>query len=466
MGIGVDLIMGQAIQTAGDTGRLSRFTVMTDSRKPVMNGLFVPLVGEHFNGHRYLKQAIENGAAASLWMEREPRPTDIPADFPLFFVGDTLEALQGIAKSYLYRCRPKVVAITGSNGKTTTKDMVYGILRKTFRTYKTRGNLNNHIGMPLTILSMPEDTEVLVLEMGMNHFGELTFLSQLAKPDIAIITNIGESHIEFLGSRQGIARAKLEITNGLRRGGTLIIDGDEPLLSNIHTKAFRIVSCGYSDDCDWEITEVKERADGYRFSLNHGENVYTVPVLGRHNVKNAVYSLAAARILNVSRPSIEEGLSHLSLTQMRFEKVRGLNGSLLINDCYNASPTSMRASLETLKTLGGFEKRVAVVGDMYELGRDEERLHNSVARVLTPPLTHVVTIGKKGAWIVEPLQTSEKDRALSVRSFSAKEDALPYLKMLLDDRTVMLFKASRLLQLEELVKVLSGSPLPQKLSSD
>lgn len=466
MSIGVDLIKGQAIQTKGDTGGLNSLSVMTDSRERIKNGLFVPLIGEHFNGHRYLRQAIENGAAASLWMEREPLPTDIPADFPLFLVGDTLEALQSIAKSYLRQCRPKVIAITGSNGKTTTKDMVYSILHQAFRTFKTQGNLNNHIGMPLTILSMPEDTEVLVLEMGMNHFGELTFLSQLAKPDIAIITNIGESHIEFLGSREGIAKAKLEITNGLRRGGTLIVDGDEPLLSNIHTKAFRIVSCGYSENSDWKITDVKERVDGYRFSLNHGENVFTVPALGRHNVKNAVFSLAAARTLDMDHQLIREGLNHLTLTRMRFEKVAGLNGALLINDCYNASPTSMKASLETLKALDGFEKRVAVLGDMYELGSNEEQLHRSVAEVLTSPLTHVITIGEKGAWIAGPLRENGKYGTLSVRTFLTKEDALPYLKTLLDDRTVMLFKASRLLQLESLIEVLSVSPMSQKLPSD
>lgn len=459
MSIGMDLIKGQAIQTAGDPEELSRLSVMIDSRKSVENGLFVPLIGEHFNGHRFIKQAIENGAAASLWLEREPLPSDLPPKFPLFLVGDTLEALQSIAKSYLYQCHPKVIAITGSNGKTTTKDMVFSTLRGAFRTYQTQGNLNNHIGVPLTILSMPEDTEVLILEMGMNHFGELTFLSQLAKPDIAIITNIGESHVEFLGSRKGIAKAKLEIINGLKRNGTLIVDGDEPLLSNIHTKAFRIIRCGYGEDNDWRITDLKESAEGYRFSMNHEDDEYAVPVLGRHNVKNAVYSLAAARILGVNRKVIKEGLKNLSLTKMRFEKVRGLNGSLLINDCYNASPTSMKASLETVKALPGFEKRVAVLGDMYELGSDEEQLHRSVAEVLAPPLTHVVTIGRKGAWIAGPLRENEKNGTLVVRSFSAKEDALPYLKTLLDGRTVMLFKASRLLQLEKLVEALSLKPV-------
>ncbi|MDF2909226.1 MAG: UDP-N-acetylmuramoyl-tripeptide--D-alanyl-D-alanine ligase, partial [Sporolactobacillus laevolacticus] len=404
MSIGVDIVRGQAIQTIGDAGHLDRLNLMPDSRKIVADGLFVPLVGEHFNGHHYLEQAIEHGAVAAIWMEREPLPEHLPQGFPLFFVRDTLSAIQSMAKSYLNQTRPKIIAVTGSNGKTTTKDMLYGILHQSFRTYKTQGNFNNHIGVPLTILSMPKDTEVLVLEMGMNHFGELTFLSQMAKPDIAIITNIGESHIEYLGSREGIARAKLEIVNGLRKRGTLILDGDEPLLADIQTYAFQIVRCGFSNGNNWRITDIVESVSGSSFSLNKQKETFNVPVLGRHNVKNAVLSFAAARILGMDMEKIQIGLEKLSLTKLRFERVDGLNGSVLINDCYNASPTSMKASLETLKTLPGFKKRIAVLGDMYELGKNEEALHKSVAAALGAPLTHVVTIGEKGAWIADGLR--------------------------------------------------------------
>ncbi|MFX3618380.1 MAG: UDP-N-acetylmuramoyl-tripeptide--D-alanyl-D-alanine ligase [Sporolactobacillus sp.] len=455
MSIGVDIVRGQAVQIVGRPVALEQLNIMTDSRKIMVNGLFVPLIGEKFDGHQYLMEAIENGAIAALWMEREPLPESLPENFPLFLVNDTLRALQSMAKAYLNQCCPKVIAITGSNGKTTTKDMVYGMVSRMFKAYKTQGNLNNHIGVPLTILSMPSDTQVLVLEMGMNHFGELTFLSQLAKPDIAIITNIGESHIEFLGNREGIAKAKLEITNGLKKHGSLIIDGDEPLLSQVHTNAFQIIRCGYGADNDWRITDVKEGTDGYQFSLNHGQNVYTVPTLGLHNVKNAVYSLTASRLLNISPQSIMEGLEHLSLTKMRFEKVAGMNGSLLINDCYNASPTSMKASLATLKALPGFEKRVAVLGDMYELGTQEKELHRSVADVIQAPLTHLITIGGKGAWIAEPLLEQAGSNRLTIRSFQNKMDARSYLASLLDEQTVMLFKASRLLALEDLVNDLS-----------
>ncbi|MCO7174615.1 UDP-N-acetylmuramoyl-tripeptide--D-alanyl-D-alanine ligase [Sporolactobacillus kofuensis] len=450
MSIGVDIVRGQAIQMIGNSAHINRLNIMTDSRKPVEKGLFVPLVGDHFNGHQFLNQAIEHGAVAAIWMEREPVPEDLPEDFPLFFVRDSLSALQSMAKSYLNQICPKIIAVTGSNGKTTTKDMLYGILHQSFKTYKTQGNYNNHLGVPITVLSMPQDTEVLVVEMGMNHFGELTSLSQMVKPDIAIITNIGESHIEYLGSREGIAKAKLEIVNGLKKRGTLILDGDEPLLSNIQTYAFQIVRCGFGNQNNWRITDVVESVSGSQFSLNKQEEHYHVPVLGRHNVKNAVLSVTAARILGMDMERIREGLEQLKLTKLRFEKVSGIHGSVLINDCYNASPTSMKASLETLKTLPGFNRRVAVLGDMYELGSNEEDLHKSVADVLNAPLTHLVTIGSKGAWIADGIREKGDDQKIEVRSFATKNEAEPYLASLLNDQTVMLFKASRLLELEKL----------------
>ncbi|WKB34914.1 UDP-N-acetylmuramoyl-tripeptide--D-alanyl-D-alanine ligase [Terrilactibacillus sp. S3-3] len=268
-----------------------------------------------------------------------------------------------------------------------------------------------------------------------------------------MITNIGESHIEYLGSREGIAKAKLEIVSGLKDGGALIIDGDEPLLAHVHSKVFHILSCGYNEGADLQITDVHERMDGYTFSLNHESGAYRVPVLGRHNVKNAVYSIAVGEQLGLSTAKIKEGIEQLKLTKMRFELVDGQNGSLLINDCYNASPTSMKAALETLKTLPPrFERRIAVLGDMYELGRDEEMLHKQVADAIGAPITHIVTIGSKGKWIADALRLAGS--GLMIHSFETKATALPFLRTLLDDKTVMLFKASRLLELEKLVEEL------------
>ena len=204
--------------------------IMTDSRERVDNGLFIPIIGERFDAHQFIEQAIENGAVAALWDRKKEIPSTIPESFVFFFVDDTAQALQQLAKKYRQDVNPIVIGITGSNGKTTTKDLVSSVLATKYRTHRTVGNFNNEIGMPLTILQMKDDTEVLVVEMGMSDFGEIDRLTNIAQPDYAIITNIGESHIEHLGSREGIAKAKLEITNGLKRDGKLLIDGDEKLL--------------------------------------------------------------------------------------------------------------------------------------------------------------------------------------------------------------------------------------------
>ncbi|MEN2454321.1 UDP-N-acetylmuramoyl-tripeptide--D-alanyl-D-alanine ligase, partial [Bacillus sp. JR_15] len=199
-------------------GRLIK-GVSTDSRKLAKGQLFIPLAGERFNGHVFAEQAFQEGVAAVLWNRSEPNP---PEGKPVILVDDTLEALQKLAKAYRNQLDVKVVGVTGSNGKTTTKDMIHAVLGTEYKVHKTEGNYNNHIGLPLTILAMPEDTEVAILEMGMSAKGEIDFLTRLARPDIAVITNIGESHLLELGSREGIAEAKLEIVNGLSKEGTLI----------------------------------------------------------------------------------------------------------------------------------------------------------------------------------------------------------------------------------------------------
>src|SRR5690625_3399660 len=199
-------------------------TVCTDSRVKMNNSLFIPIIGDNFDGHDFIQQAIHNGAIAAFWDKEIDLPSSIPTYFPIFYVSDTTIALQELASFYRDKVDPIVIGITGSNGKTTTKDIVASVMSTTYETHYTKGNLNNHIGLPLTILSMSRATEVLVLEMGMNDFGEIDLLSKIAKPDYAIITNIGESHIEFLGTREGITQAKLEVLNGMKNNGMLIID--------------------------------------------------------------------------------------------------------------------------------------------------------------------------------------------------------------------------------------------------
>lgn len=423
--------------------------ITTDSRKKVNKGLFVPIVGDQFDGHDFIRDAINNGAIAGLWQEHKEVPTFIPNDFPLFFVKDTIEGLQKLAKFYLQKIKPVVIGITGSNGKTTTKDLVYSVLQKKYKTHKTQGNFNNHIGLPLTILSSPENTEVIILEMGMSNFGEISLLSELSNPDYAIITNIGESHIEFLGSRAGIAKAKLEITGGMKPNGKIIVDGDEPLLSSIE-KGLSVIRCGFNTGNDLLISNVKFEDDHHCFLVN--ENQFELSLLGRHNVKNASYAIALAMELAVPMEDIKEGLKKIEVTGMRLERMIGKNGALIINDAYNSSPTSMKAAIDTVKDYHQYDRKVLVLGDMYELGPNEEELHRSVADVINKPITDVIAIGEKGKWIADEIRNREIP--VHVYSFLRKEEALPFIIEILSPEAVLLFKASRGAKLESLINEL------------
>src|SRR5690625_1426720 len=264
---------------------------MSDSREQKENALFIPIIGETFNGHDFIDQAIDNGAVCAIWDRTVEIPRHTPASFVFFMVKDTTEALQQLAKSYRKQVNPIVIGITGSNGKTTTKDLVNAVLQQKRKTHATKGNYNNHIGLPLTILQMDPDTEIAVLEMGMNDFGEIDLLTNIALPNYAIITNIGESHIEYLGSREGIAKAKLEIQNGLQRDGKLLLDGDEILLQSLVDEK-NIVTCGFSKENTVSITDVQLKRQETVFKID--EKQYTVPLLGRHHAKNASFAVAIA----------------------------------------------------------------------------------------------------------------------------------------------------------------------------
>ncbi|WP_017727205.1 UDP-N-acetylmuramoyl-tripeptide--D-alanyl-D-alanine ligase [Halalkalibacterium ligniniphilum] len=426
--------------------------VSTDTRTIKAGMLFVPLVGERFDGHEYILQAIEKGAAATLWDKNKPIPELATEKISFFFVEDTLEALQELATVYLNTIAPKVIAVTGSNGKTTTKDLLYSVLSPVFKTFKTQGNFNNHIGLPLTVLAMPEDCEVLILEMGMSGFGEIKRLSEIATPDVAIVTNIGESHLEQLGSREGIAKAKMEIIAGLKENGLIILDGDEPLLASYKGKDVQRVGFGAANHI--QIKDIVSTVSGYQFSLSTKQEIFTVPLLGEHNVKNAAYALAVAFYLGLDMSDAKKGLEKTRLSAMRLEQLKGSCGELILNDAYNASPTSMKAAVQALKSIPGFEKRIAVLGDMYELGEEEEAMHRSVAEVIASPVTHLYTVGEKGFWIADEA-IKQGDFLGEIRSFSEKDELLPVLKAQVDVNTVVLFKASRGMSLETCIHSLT-----------
>ncbi|MCG3420489.1 UDP-N-acetylmuramoyl-tripeptide--D-alanyl-D-alanine ligase [Oceanobacillus jordanicus] len=435
------------------TGRNNQyeiFEVMTDSRKNANNALFIPLIGENFDAHTYLEQAVENGAVATIWDKGKPLPEKLDPSIAVYMVEDTLMTLQQIASKYRDLVNPKVIGITGSNGKTTTKDMVASIMKTTFMTHHTQGNFNNHIGLPLTILSMKRETEVLVLEMGMSQAGEIDTLTRIARPDYALITNIGESHIEYLGSREGIAKAKLEIENGLKTNGILLLDGDEPLLSFKHKHA-NVVTCGFEPGNEHVITSVHISHNKTDFEVD-GQS-YTIPLPGKHHAKNAALALSVCGKLGVTQECIQKGFLDLEMTSMRFQLLEGKQDVAIINDAYNASATSMKAAIEVVKQMEGFKKKVLVLGDILELGDYAEELHRSVADAIEPPVDTVYTYGESANWISSELQNKGTD--IELEHFTTKSALIKALQPYLNKETLILFKASRGLKFETMVEAIS-----------
>ncbi|RSJ57415.1 UDP-N-acetylmuramoyl-tripeptide--D-alanyl-D-alanine ligase [Streptococcus gordonii] len=348
-----------------------------DSRLIESGDLFVPLKGAR-DGHDFIATAFAQGAAATL----SERPV---AEGAYILVDDVLTAFQRLAKYYLEKMRVDVLAVTGSNGKTTTKDMLAQLLATSYKTYKTQGNYNNEIGLPYTVLHMPEDTEKLVLEMGQDHLGDIHLLSELAKPKTGIVTLVGEAHLEFFGSRAEIAQGKMQIADGLRKDGLLIVPADK-IVNEFLPADCKLVRFG--PDADIFLTRLEERKDSLSFECNFLEQRIDLPVTGKYNATNAMIAAYAALQEGVSEAAITQAFSELELTRNRTEWKKASNGADILSDVYNANPTAMRLILETFSTIpanpGG--RKLAVLADMKELGADSKSMHGSMITSLNPEI--------------------------------------------------------------------------------
>jgi len=430
--------------------------VSTDSRTVQPGNLFIPLIGETFDGHDYAAQAVERGAACVLWQaDREGAPYGVP----IIRVQDTLAALQELAAAYRRQLPVRIIGVTGSNGKTTTKDMIAACLATTYKMHKTQGNRNNHIGLPLTLLAMDEDTQMAVLEMGMSGLGEIELLSKLAAPEVAVITNIGEAHLMQLGSREQIARAKLEITAGMPADGLLIYNGDEPLIErtleqmNVAKTMLRF-RFGEQATNDYYPIAIMQHQQQTSFKLNVPFSpVITIPLPGMHNVLNALAAVAASKFMGVAEADIVKGLAELRVTGMRSEFLQSRSGATLINDAYNASPTSMCAALKMLESISSRGRKIVVLGDMLELGEQSEAFHRDIGRLLDPDkIDYVLTYGKLAAYIAE--EAAKRYPAGYVRSFTDKAELASELAGMMTERDLILFKASRGMELEQIIKMI------------
>lgn len=366
-------------------------SVEFDSRLIQAGSLFVPLAGAR-DGHEFIEQAIANGAVATLWSKEL---ATAPSEIAVLPVADVTHAFQQIAVYYQQKVAPKIAAITGSNGKTTTKDMTESVLAQKFRTYKTQGNYNNDLGMPYTILHMPEDTELLILEMGMDHAGEISFLSKLAKPDAAAITLIGEAHIEHLGSRAGIAAAKMEIVDGLKKDGLLIVPGDEPLLTPLLTELSQQVATFGLHEGTIRGEILSETKEQTTFMVDGKK--YQIPVLGGYNVKNALIAYGFGRYFGLTSEQIAKGLAEFQLTKNRTEWVKASNGADILSDVYNANPTAMGLVLDSFGQLALPGRRLAVLADMLELGPDSKDMHRQMAKHIGEKYAIVYLYGEEMA---------------------------------------------------------------------
>lgn len=425
--------------------------ISIDTRSIQPGDLFIPFRGEAANGHRFVEQAFEKGAAASLWMKDEPNP---PANRPLIFVEDPEMALQEMAIAYRNEHQATFIGITGSNGKTSSKDILAGTLAPYFKVQKTIGNFNNQLGLPITILQLDEDTEVSVLEMGMSDFGEIEFLTKLARPHYAIITNIGEAHMQDLGSREGIAQAKFEIVKGLAEEGVLFFDGDEPLLQHLvgKTPTLTTQSFGFTSGQDLVASNVVATAQGSDFHVaGRMEGDFFISVLGEHQVKNTLNAMLVSQALGLTDEQIRHALKQVVLTDMRMQLIE-MGDLLFINDAYNAAPTSMNAAIEFVKKTTIRQEKWLVLGDMLELGEDEQRFHEEIAQVIdSKTINYVCLYGPRMKWLYNQLQ-NKVDAQHLVYSETDYAPIIEKIKSEANEQSILLIKGSRGMQLEMILK--------------
>ncbi len=427
--------------------------VTIDSREVKEGSLFVARKGENTDGHRFMAQALENGAAAVISQKEDEKIS------PMILVEDTDMALQKLAKYYRDKWDIPFIGITGSVGKTTTKDMVASVLRQKYRTHATHGNFNNEWGVPLTLFSMPEDTEVAVVEMGMNHFGEMHRLSAMVQPDIAVISNVGVAHMEFLGSREGILQAKCEIFDFMRPDAKAVLLQDHDLLSTLQGKLKQEITWYSADEAaDYYAEDIVSKGlRGTEFTLctPQGKIRVVLPVAGVHMVQNALAAAAVGGLLGLSLEQMKAGLQHLVLTKDRMHIFNCDNGLTVINDAYNANPVSTKAALEVLQYAEG--RKVAILGGMGELGDDAVKMHLEIGHAVAEVgVELLICVGE----LAKDIARGAKEAGVKqVYCFESQQALWEEISSLLRTEDTVLIKASHSMALEKTAEKIQGVEL-------
>ena len=431
--------LAEGERAAGD-GNVYVDKISTDSRTLKSGELFVALRGENFDGHNFIESAAKAGAAGAMvdlaWNGQTP------SHFALIRGRDTLLAYQTLAESYRRSLALRVLCITGSNGKTTTKDFAAAVLARKFRVTKTEGNFNNHVGLPRTILEANSEHEIAVWEIGMNHPGEVAALAQIAAPDAAIITNVGIAHIEFMGSREAIAMEKGALAEAVNAEGSVILNADDDFSETIaqRTRA-KVVFAGISSG-SIRASEINQSAGGSEFTMLEGAHRCRaqLPVPGLHMVQNAILAVAAGRVFGVSLEEGAAGLAAAPLTKARLQ-IKQIHGVQFLDDSYNANPDSMKAALRTLVELDTSGKRIAVLGEMRELGEQSARGHREVGEAAAEfGIDHLIAVGGSAAAIADAARGAGLQNAATARSTT---EAAELLGEIVAPGDLVLIKGSR-----------------------
>ncbi len=440
-------LAGASLSSGDETVMVDK--VGTDSRTIKPGELFVALRGENFDGHDFVEAAAKSGATGALvdqnWNGH------VPENFALIRASETLHAYQQIAANYRRSLGLKVVAITGSNGKTSTKDFAASVLGRKFRVTKTEGNFNNHVGLPRTILEATPEDELAVWEIGMNHPGEIAALSRIAAPDAAIITNIGVAHIEFMGSREAIAREKGALAEAVGSQGTVILNADDPFSKGIAARTRAKVVFAGTTAGSLRAIEIRQSADGSEFTILEGAHRCRakLPVAGLHMVQNALLAVAAGRAFELSIEECASGLAAAPLTKARLQ-IKQIGGVHFLDDSYNANPDSMKAALRTLVELDTGGKHIAVLGEMRELGAESERGHREVGETAASlAVDQLITIGDVAEAIAEGARAAGLSNVSSVPS---TREAADFLGEIAAPGDLVLIKGSRAAKTEEVIE--------------
>ncbi len=426
--------------------------VCTDSRDITQGGLFVAIEGDNFDGHDYIDDAFLRGASCAIARK--------PGDYngTVLYVEDTRKAHIKIGGLYRDRFDLKIVGITGSVGKTTTKEFLAAVLSSQFNTHKNEGNLNNEIGLPKTLFKLSHAHQAAVIEMGMSGFGEIHDLATAVHPDMGIITNIGVSHLEKLGSREGILKAKLELLDGMKKGSYLILCGDDPFLRKVSDDRFLILRYGINDTCSqiraMHIIE-SEREINFTIFSPWGEYRAHIPTIGLHNVYNALAAFTAGCLMGIAPAQCADALSFYATTGMR-QRMVDFGGVTIVEDCYNASPDSMVAAINTLAGYPAKGRKIMVLSDMLELGEISKKSHIEVGKfVARAGINLLFTCGSQAMGYIEGAESQGMERCLY---YTDRVQLAQAVHSAIRPGDVVWFKASRGMELEKVLALIYGEP--------